>query len=393
MVDKITVTKTNSFGSRIKSSLKGIVWWFVLIIVAIWLLYRNEWSSFKTIKSLDEVSENVITVYSSSVDDLNDWKLVYVNWKVATDDKLSDVEFGIIDQENIIKLIRKVEIYQWEEESHTTTKEKIGWAQEETTTYTYKKVWSDDLIDSSDFYESSDHQNPTYMEIEPIIEKAENVQLWEFELSSDQIEKMGRSKSFKYEEKYLESLNDGFKKYSALKNNKLYVWNGDKPNASSPKIWDIRISWEYVPIDEVSIIAQQSSNSFRWYQTKAWQSISMINQWNQSPEAMISWALKSNSFKTWALRILWIILMIMWFKSILSILPTLTSVLPIFGRVVWAGVSLVSFVLWLSFWLLTIAISWLRYRPVAWIVLIIVSIWLVVLAKFYKKSNKKNKKK
>jgi hypothetical protein len=44
---------------------------------------------------------------------------------VSTDDVLSDMEFGISNQESIVKLIRKSEMYQREEKSRTETRENI----------------------------------------------------------------------------------------------------------------------------------------------------------------------------------------------------------------------------------------------------------------------------
>jgi len=311
---------------------------------------------------------------------------------VSTDDVLSDMEFGISNQESIVKLIRKSEMYQREEKSRTETRENIWWSQDEITTYDYYKVWSENVIDSSKFYEREWHVNPPIMQVEPKTQQVRNAKLWAFNLSSEQIGKMNWSEELDYKEERLGYIADKYKMFAEVVWNKIYIGKANKADPSNPQIWDIRIGWSIVPVDTVSIIAEQNSQTFRPYQTKAWNAISMISRWNKSAENMILEAEKANSLKTWLIRLLWVILIFIWFNLILSILPTLGSVLPIFGRIVWAWVSLVSFVLWLSLWILTIAISRLRFRPVTSIVLIIISVWLLFWIRFYKKNNKKAEK-
>ncbi len=72
---------------------------------------------------------------------------------------LKDGIFGVTTDQ--IKLKRTVEMYQWEEESHTETEDEVGGGQTETTTYSYHTKWSDTPIDSSSFYEQKGHRNPT----------------------------------------------------------------------------------------------------------------------------------------------------------------------------------------------------------------------------------------
>lgn len=54
-----------------------------------------------------------------------------------------------------IKLERKIETYQWEEDSKEENKDNYGGSQTTTTTYTYKKVWDEGINNSSDFHEKA----------------------------------------------------------------------------------------------------------------------------------------------------------------------------------------------------------------------------------------------
>jgi len=352
------------------------------------LLYRNEGNFLKTAQSLDEVRSQVISIDSNNVDVDNDSKLVYTQGMLATNDELSDQEFGINWQKNIVKLVRNVEMYQREENSKTTTKENMWWSQEETTTYTYKKNWSNKLIDSSSFQEQVGHTNPSDMLVDSITYTISEATVWAFDIDQSQIENMNWSKSLSYNDIYLTGIVESYKEFASIQNNKLYIGQWKKIESTNPTVWDIRISWEIVPVDNVSIIAEQSWNWFRGYQAKAGKVISMVSRGNVSAEQMISDAKKSNMIMTWVLRILGVLLMMAWFSMILNIVSTLSSVLPIFGWIVWAGLGIVSFWLWFWLWILVIAISWLRYRPIAAIVMIVIGIGTIVAIRFYKKKTK-----
>ena len=77
---------------------------------------------------------------------------------------LKDSTFGV--EAKGLKLGRTVQMYQWKETSESKTKEKIGGGKETTTTYDYKKDWSDSPIDSSDFKRPEGHQNPDLISLQ-----------------------------------------------------------------------------------------------------------------------------------------------------------------------------------------------------------------------------------
>lgn len=70
---------------------------------------------------------------------------------VITDEHLTD---PYVQPGQVLSLQRNVEMYAWVENKETTTKDKVGGGQEETTTYTYEKKWTDEPQDSSVFKEN-----------------------------------------------------------------------------------------------------------------------------------------------------------------------------------------------------------------------------------------------
>ena len=114
----VTETTTVSWGSRLGSSLKGVLVGLGLFIAGFPVLFWNEGNTVKTRKALDEGQGACVVVESNAkVDGDLDGKLVHMTGLADTKDVLTDDAFGI--QTTAIKLARKVEMYQWIEETHT----------------------------------------------------------------------------------------------------------------------------------------------------------------------------------------------------------------------------------------------------------------------------------
>ena len=177
----VTETTTESWGSRLGGSLKGVIVGAAMFIAGFPLLFWNEGNSVKTAKAIDEGEGACIAVESNAtVDQEMNGKLVHMTGRADTADILSDATFGI--SAKAIRLERKVEMYQWLEESQTSEKKKLGGSVEKTTTYTYKKDWVDHAVDSSGFKESG-HENPSAMEFSSEEWLASSVSFGAFRLS------------------------------------------------------------------------------------------------------------------------------------------------------------------------------------------------------------------
>jgi hypothetical protein len=136
------------------------------------------------------------------------------------------------------------------------------------------------------------------------------------------------------------------------------------------------------------LIGEQQESSIVPHQTKAGKAIFLLEEWTLSSQAMLSNAQNSNMTMTWILRAFGILVTILWFKTLFSIIPTLISILPFLWWIASAWVNLVAWVLWLSLWFLTIAIAWLRFRPIIGIWLIIIWALTIWWLRWYKKNGK-----
>lgn len=185
-----TVTTTTSWGSRVGSSFKGVFGGLILVVAAVGTLFWNEGRTIKRTKALEEASKVAVSVDAQTIDPANEDKLIHISGDVITDDVLADPEFNI--SLNALLLQRVVQMYQWQENTETSTTRTSGGGEETTTTYSYSKVWSDTLIDSSSFHDKG-YDNPTSMPYESKLYLSQNTTLGAFSLSQDQIENLGPS--------------------------------------------------------------------------------------------------------------------------------------------------------------------------------------------------------
>lgn len=377
MADKITVTSKNSYGSRVKDSFSKILWWFLLVFGSIVLLARNEHNFIEEKKALIEWAELVQEADCTEINPELDKKEVHVVWETFSDaDALKDETFGI--SVNDLKLARTVQMYQREEESHEECSDNMWWSETCETTYTYSKVWSDSAIDSSNFYQSQWHTNPTAWKYESENWTKKPILVWKFTLDDNFVDYLDDFETIKLSE---ENINvNGWK----LNGNSIYFWE----DVDNPNIWDLKITFSSVKTWTVSIVGMQYEDTLTSYTTSNNRSIALLENGKVPAETMFEHTQNANKIMSWIIRFFWLFLMFTWFKMILGFLDTLMKFLPFLANIVWVWTGLISLALTIVLWFLTIWISWLVVRPLIWIwCLIVAAGWIFLLIK-YRKSKK-----
>jgi hypothetical protein len=219
-------------------------------LLAFALLFCTETDAINRALTLEEGENIVISIDAHSVNQNNEGQLVHLTGETTTKDILIDDAFNVIAPANTVKLRRKVEMYQWEESEDT---DDYG-----ETTYTYYRTWSEKRINSSQFYERG-YDNPVmFFKRKRFV--AEKVTLGKFTLSSSLIDKMKHYEKIPLVKKNFPQAQKKFNaQYPAKKlhfhNGKYYV--GNNPNA--PKIGDLRIRFERVPLEFISVMAKQNT--------------------------------------------------------------------------------------------------------------------------------------
>ncbi len=378
--DNITEVTSQSWFSRISSSIKGILFGIILIIISVVLLFWNEGRAVKTAKSLREGAKSVISVSSQAVNSVNEGKLINISGYATTNDILKDAEFGI--SENVIKLKRKSEMYQWTETKKSDTRKKLGGGTETVTTYSYNKIWEENLIHSSGFKQADGHRNPENMPYQSKIYQADNVSVGEFVLSAGLISQINNYQPLGIDNTHKEKASiAGARERFKVIDGRYYIGN----DPYSPVIGDIQITYETVPHSDVSIIAEQSGNSLKPYMTKVGRKLEMLSIGIHSADEMFKDAQSQNTILTWILRFAGFIMMGIGFSMIFTPLSVLADVIPLMGNLVGAGTGIISFSLSAAISLITISTGWIFYRPLLGIILIVCAavpvIWIVMLLK------------
>ncbi len=372
MSDSHTTTKTISYGENIKNSLSGAIFGLVLFVVSFGLLWWNEGHSVEQIQKANYAAKNAIAVSAEKIDKQNDNKLIAVSGQVVTTETLSD---GLINIPNALVLKRDVQMYQWEEDEKTTKKDNLGGSTTETTTYTYKKVWSSSEINSSNFYDKS-HVNPKFnIESERINAKTGN--MGEFKINETQTERINASEEF-----------------SELPQNEAYQIVGNEyysgKNINDPQIGDMRISYTYAPSGaKISIIGLQREDSTITPMQMKKSRIYMQYNGLLTQDEIVNKFKKDNSMMTNILRVVGFLLMFFGLNLMVDPIITVLKVIPLLSGVASFISTGILFVVALILSLLTIAVAWFAHRPLLSIILIAVVagliIWIMQLLKAKKK--------
>ncbi len=371
--DSFTEVTNQSWFGRIGGAIKGILVGLILFIVAFPLLFWNEGRSVKRYKTLKEGGGAVISITADRVDNNNEGKLVHMTGTAVTDQTLTDPIFGI--SANALKLRRTVEMYQWEENSKSETKKKVGGGTETVTTYSYNKTWASRAINSGSFKRPDGHQNPGEMPYSEWTEYASPVTIGAFTLSPSLLGKVGRYQGLPVSAD--EPLPAELEGKATVNNSGYYIGN----DPGSPQVGDVRIKFQVVNPTEISLMAKQVGNTFEPYKTSVGGTIELLRDGVFTAEAMIEKAQQSNRILTWVLRLVGFLLMLIGLNMIFKPLSVVADVLPFLGSIVGAGTGIISFLIALILSLVTIAIAWIFYRPLLAIGIIAVVVVLIVLTR------------
>ena len=384
-----TETKTVGYGSRVGSSFRGIGAGFMMFLAGTALLWWNEGRVVKTDKMLNEAESKTEALETiDRVDPEMDGKLVYAFGLADTKDSLQDTQFGV--GATAIKLKRQVEYYQYVEESHSETKDKLGGKQETVTTYTYKEAWTSSPVQSSQFHDPA-YQTKNYVlnTAESDSWQAEKVTFGAFVLSENQIRSISGDQpvDLAIDSARIEAWQKDIRQTLRVKfggsteninavhvsQNQLYFGI----NPSSPNIGDVRITWTKVLPAKVTIIAKQTGNTFTNFKAKNGKTFSTLQMGVRDAEEIYQGAHDSNHMMMWIFRIIGIVLVISGLKGIFAFIETILKVVPFVANIIGWGVGVVCTVIGIAWSLIIIAIAWLFYRPIIGIALLAIAGFLV----------------
>ena len=318
----------------------------------------NEGNSVRQHKALDEALRVVIEVDTATVDTSNEGKLVHFVGEADTNSTVMDSTFGVSDK--VLKLRRNVEIYQWVEEEHSETKKNTGGSTTTTTTYTYNKEWRSTLVSSTTFQDPTGHENPSSMEFSSQEWDADPIVVGGYTIPTAIKNKMnwfqptGSSIS-------LDNIPDEtIRSQAQMYGNGFYL--GSSP--AFPEIGDMKISFDVVPQQVVSVVAKQIGDSLSAYTASSGGTVLLVESGPHDVTEMFLHANQALNFQTWLIRVGGFVLLWVSFMAVLGPLSVFADVLPILGNIVEAGTCCIAFISAAITATTTIAVSWLAFRPI-----------------------------
>jgi hypothetical protein len=370
MADSFTEYTSEGWLSRLGGSIKSVLVGVLFFLVSFPLLFWNEGRAVKTARSLDEGASAVVSVPSDRVDPTNDKKLVHTTGQATTDEVLNDADFGIAL--NAIKLIRNVEMYQWEERTTSEERKKLGGGTERVTRYDYEKVWASQVIDSDLFKHPEDHRNPSRMPFESRTLVARKVTLGAFTLSSEQVGMLDEGEDLQIDP----AMEAAPRRVKVSLDSGMFHTGADP---SSPDIGAVRVRFEVVRPKAVSVVGQQTGDTFEPYKARAGDDILLVKESALSAAAMFEAARTENTIITWVLRVVGWLLMFFGLLMVFRPISVFGDVVPIVGSILGAGLGVFSFLVASALSTLTMGLAWVFYRPLLGFILLAASVGAFVL--------------
>jgi hypothetical protein len=373
----VTRVSRESFGSRLKGAVGGLIAGGVLVVAAAVLLFLNEGRAVRRARALSEGAKTVVSLPAPVPDPALEHKLVHLSGTATTSETLRDPELGV--EENAIRLVRAVEMYQWKENERTEERQRAGGGTEKVTTYTYDRTWSSSPIESASFQQPSGHQNPPF----PIGGgewRAERVTVGELTLDDTFVDRLRRGQALAIGEAVRQQAATLLGRPVVIADGGLYVG----ANPLQPQVGDTRIRFEAVRPALVSLVGQQAAGRLTTYETRNG-SLALVEYDAKTADQMFASARSANRTLTWILRFAGFLAFLLGFGLLLRPIRVLADVVPFVGRVVGAGLGFVALGLAAICSLVTIAVGWFAYRPVLATVLFVLAVavlvWLVVRAR------------
>lgn len=369
MGDTFTKVIHTSWFSRIGSSIKGLLFGILFIIVGVCLLFWNEGRAVKTHKALVESQGLVISINAQEVAPQMNGKLVHMTGETTSNQTLSDNLLPI--SAKALKLQRQVETYQWKETSHSEEKKSMGGDTETVTTYTYEKVWSSSHINSSDFKKPAGHKNPEQWRYKSETWTGDKISIGQYQLSDTHKDSISNFQDMPLQNAV--TLPKG-----VAQNSDGFYYGKDERN---PQIGDQQISFSYIPEQTYSVIGNLKDKTLTKHIASNGRTTALLQPGTHTADAMFEKAKSDNVTLTWGIRLVGCLLLIMAFNMIFKPLSVLADIAPLFGNIVAIGTGIVSFLLGTILALLTISIAWILYRPLVGIALLAFAAGLIYLLK------------
>jgi hypothetical protein len=359
MTDQFTKVTSENYFQRLGNSFGGMVFGIILMIIACVLLFWNDGRAVDAQRGLNAGGRAVVSLTSTAPVPANEGKLVHMTGQATATAPLADPDVGVTFV-NTLTLVRKVEMFQWVQETTSSTKEKVGGTAETTTTYTYTKKWIDTAQDSSSFQKPEGHANPAMPFLSSNI-FATDAKLGGFALPEGILSQLTAETPVAPD-----TVPAGWTKVGTS----LYKGTGTQ---EAPAVGDIRVT--YVPLASgtvISAIGKQAGGALEpWRSNNSNYDVLLAKQGMASASLMIKDQKAAENILTWVLRLVGTLMNVAAFALLMGPLRALGNVIPFVASIIGGGIGMIAFGLGSGLSLIVIALAWFTFRPLLSIGLIV----------------------
>ncbi len=361
MFDQITRTEHKGFFARIAGSIIGVLLGFLMVPGSCLLIAWNEYRTIHRTQGLLQAEKAMVEVTSPfEISPTQENALVHVTGQATTEEVLRDNHFEIGQQ--VLRLERQVEMFQWVERKESKTRDKLGGGKETVTTYEYQKKWHRDRVNSDAFEQPSGHTNPTprYESTSLVTTQAT---LGAFRLRPALVNRINQWKDVPLDESVLlGKLPDSERAQHRIEGGHLY-FSSDIPNANDPKVGDQRISFRMVEPLTVSLLSRQKGSEFEPFKTDNGETVESIVSGEKTASEMFDSLRFENTALATILRLVGWVLACAGFCLIAGPLHAISNFVPLLGKMVGAATLLIGMILGSVLALVTISVAWVAVRP------------------------------
>ncbi|CAG4922215.1 unnamed protein product [Colias eurytheme] len=282
-------------------------------------------------------------------------KIVHIVGPLRILEPISEPDYNI--QVQAVKLRKRVQMYQWIEETTDTENFLSEPAEESQKTYWYRKEWKDYVVDSALFYIRPGHHNPTSMPLFSETHIAENVKIGWMYLGLDVKRKVND---------YYEIWSDSRPERNDIKLHSGFYYHGNSP--LEHEIGDLRIHFSYAGREDdiYTAVGLVERGTLQPYSPKNFPSadpISLMRKGSYSLKQLYDLEKRDANTHTWKYRLLGFVQV---FAAIMTLHP---EWLTLFLQCKWVSSNLrrctrlwVNLVLSFSYTLFIISIPWLFHK-------------------------------
>lgn len=338
------VTEKNWF-QRLFDSFVGLLAGIIMFVGSFGLLYWNEGRL-----DMSTVVKKAVEMQAASPNMGAQGKLIAATGTLTAGPALGD---NYVAPGPFAALRREVEMYAWEEESHSKTEKKAGGGERTVTTYTYSRRWTSSPDTS---FKNRNYHNPTMAERSTTL-KAQNGRVGVIPLDMAQVDLPAPQPL---------SLSSGTTRNGRLAGGKLYIRNADP---SYPKVGDIRMTYSAVRTGgNVTLVGQMGpGKQVQRYTHNSGDTVYRV--FTGSKKDAVKQLHGEFVMMTWILRGVGFLLMWFGMRLFLEPLNTVLDVLPFLGDLGRGLTGFATFIVAAVLSLITIIVAQILHNLIAMLVI------------------------